>query len=621
MMFDEEEYRRKKGGSVNVDDERLMRRFFANSGKPSSVRTRSQQAARIRFHNYKFHVGDGGKPEAVFKVISGLKQASAVTRLVKYVEREDENKIELFDQFGLPRDKKEIEKWDLLPDSENEKEKGRRQYIQAWHLTCSIKREDDKDSNEILAKLETAVREFVASEFAAHFFQVLWGIHDDTENHHHAHIIVKAKPDRGNRLHFDRAGEMIDILRNSFAEKLRSAGLDYVATRREDRHSVRRAIVEGQDVLRPEFPAGGYRVDGPVLLHLATIAEPRKKRWEPFKKTEKINVHPLFENIYQKPEAAFQNWIWLLEHPALKKRRYQAHRFGLWLIVNRPEFLGEIRDMSGKPNSIDEVIRIFENFELPAWPQHWLPQLQRKYRKPDDKEKMLAEIRKIVRDEIESNEITKIEGTIEGTVQFLAVEYKNMKAKANLSDTAKRAELLANLKTYSHKFYTDVIGTLKQEKYAIRGLKTFAIGSAIHLLITQEMAMIDPDEMNPNDSGYLLTLRANAKTYRSHLETYFSKAINNRKAQIEVFSDTFVDCLGGATCVTKYTYSWVDKKTGKKVKGFSGSKKPDRSASQNAHISMEKYRKKIITQLTKDLGNPKISAIPSLKVIENFSFA
>ncbi|WP_299440972.1 hypothetical protein [uncultured Aquimarina sp.] len=239
----------------------------------------------------------------------------------------------------------------------------------------------------------------------------------------------------------------------------------------------------------------------------------------------------------------------------------------------------------------------------------------------DDKEKMLAEIRKIVRDEIESNEITKIEGTIEGTVQFLAVEYKNMKAKANLSDTAKRAELLANLKTYSHKFYTDVIGTLKQEKYAIRGLKTFAVGSAIHLLITQEMAMIDPDEMNPNDSGYLLTLRANAKTYRLHLETYFSKAINNRKAQIEVFSDTFVDCLGGATCVTKYTYSWIDKKTGKKVKGFSGSKNPDRSASQNAHISMEKYRKKIITQLTKDLGNPKVSAIPSLKVIENFSFA
>ncbi len=397
MMFDEDEYRKKKGGAVHGEDERLMRRFFAGSGKQSSCNSRSYRAASIRFHNYRNYVGDCGKPEAIFKVISGLKKACAVTRLAKYVEREDENKIELFDQFGLPTGEKEIEKWDLLPDSENEKEAGRRQYIQAWHLTCSIKREENEARADTLAKLETAVREFVAEEFAVRFFQVIWGIHDDTENHHHAHIIVKAKPDRGNRLHFDRTGERVDILRDSFAQKLRDAGLDYVATRREDRPSVRRAVFEGQDVLRPEFPVGGYRLDGPILLHLAATAEPQKKGWAPFRKAEKVEVHSVFEKMYQKPESAFQNWIWLLQHPVSEKRRYQVHRFGLWMLVNRPEILGEIRNLAEKPKTIDEAIRIFEGFELPAWPQCWQPQLRLKRRKFDDKEKMLKSLSRMFR--------------------------------------------------------------------------------------------------------------------------------------------------------------------------------------------------------------------------------
>lgn len=238
----------------------------------------------------------------------------------------------------------------------------------------------------------------------------------------------------------------------------------------------------------------------------------------------------------------------------------------------------------------------------------------------DDKQKMLDDIRRIVKAEIEENEIAKIEGAIEGTIQFLTVEYKNMKAKANLSDVNKRRELLENLKPYSHKFYTDVIGVLKQSKYAVRGLKTFAIGSAVHLIITQEMAMIDPDEMNPNNSGYLLTLRSNATTYREHLEANFNKTVNGRRAQISVFEYTEVLSGGGNMMSTKITYGWKDTKIDKVVKGFVSSKDPKKSVRENAEASMQAHKNKVINKLIDDLGNPKEMAIPSLRILEKFSF-
>jgi hypothetical protein len=119
----------------------------------------------------------------------------------------------------------------------------------------------------------------------------------------------------------------------------------------------------------------------------------------------------------------------------------------------------------------------------------------------DDTQRLIDEVKKIIKDEIESNEITKIEGALAGTLQFLTVEYRHQKDKMNLDKVENRKILLTDLKSYSNKFYTDVIGTLKQEKYAIRGLKTFTFAASVHLLITQEMALVDPDYLNPNDSG------------------------------------------------------------------------------------------------------------------------
>lgn len=236
----------------------------------------------------------------------------------------------------------------------------------------------------------------------------------------------------------------------------------------------------------------------------------------------------------------------------------------------------------------------------------------------DDTQKLLDEIKKIIKDEIESNEITKIQGTIDGTLLFLTTEYKHRKDKADLSSPEARRALLNSLTYYSNKFYTDVIGTLKQEKYAVRGLKTFAMGATVHLIITQEMALIDPDYMNPNDSGYLLTLRDNAVTYRSHVESHYNKAMGERN-NMGIFYKDFTDCQGNI-CVHKTMTMWRDNVTGEVVGEFFGSKKPKKTALENATASLERHRNAVLSELDAKLGKPKENFLAEIGGFEKYTF-
>ncbi len=399
MVFEDEEYGYVKGGSVNQEDERLMKRFFANGGRSSCGFARSRRAARIRYNNYRNYVGDQGKREAVVKVVSAKKSASSVRALVKYISREDEDEqVEIYDQFGLPADKEAIENWELRTDRENQREDGTWRNNQAWHLVCSVQKEHDARISDTKLKLECAVRGFVAENFGRHYFQAVWAIHADTKNHPHAHLVIKAQPDRGNRLHFDRTGDMFDILRDNFATHLQNVGLDYVATRREDRHHIRRKILSDEAPLRPLFPTGGHRVEGPALLHMAYTILPKKKKWLHFQKKEKWRVPALFERMYHESELAYKNWLWLIQHP--KGHRYRSHRFGIWVLVNRPEFLGKRFDGAYKPKGSKDVLSVLKGVPLPSWPENWCPMLRRKLKKNRDKEKMVLSLSRMFKNGI-----------------------------------------------------------------------------------------------------------------------------------------------------------------------------------------------------------------------------
>lgn len=236
----------------------------------------------------------------------------------------------------------------------------------------------------------------------------------------------------------------------------------------------------------------------------------------------------------------------------------------------------------------------------------------------NDTEKMLGEIRKVIKEEIDNAEITKIEGTIDGTLQFLNVEYKNQKAKLDLSKPENRKVLMSDLKSYSNKFYTDVIGTLKQDRYAVRGLKTFMCAAPLHLLITQEMALVDPDYMNPNQSGFLQTLRDNATIYRNHVQAAYNKAINDRN-NMEVFSKIFSDTMGSSGS-SKTTWWWRDNVTGQEAGEFMASKNPEKSGWQNADASLSRHREEVLNKRREELGKPQETFLDVIGDLQNFSF-
>jgi hypothetical protein len=236
----------------------------------------------------------------------------------------------------------------------------------------------------------------------------------------------------------------------------------------------------------------------------------------------------------------------------------------------------------------------------------------------NDTEKLVSEIRMVMQQELDNAEIAKIEGVIDGTIQFLNGEYKNQKEGLDLSKPENRKVLMADLKTYSNKFYTDVIGTLKQDRYAVRGLKTFMCAAPLHLLITQEMALVDPEYMNPNQSGFLKTMRDNATAYRNHVQAAYNKAINDRN-NMEVFSKIFSDTMGGSGS-SKTTWWWRDNVTGQEAGEFMKTKDPERSGWQNADASLQRHRDEVLKKRREELGHPQETFLDVIGDLQNFSF-
>jgi hypothetical protein len=236
----------------------------------------------------------------------------------------------------------------------------------------------------------------------------------------------------------------------------------------------------------------------------------------------------------------------------------------------------------------------------------------------DDTQQMIDEITRIIKEEVESNEMAKMEGRVSGTLQFFMGEYIHMRSHLNLDKKEDREKLMYDLKDYSNRFYTDVIGILRQEKYAQRGLRTFMMAASLHLLITQEMAMIDPDSMDPNKSGYLLTLRDNATLYRKHVQAVYDRAMATRN-NMEVYTKQFVECPG-SSCVHKTTYWWRDNFSNENAGEFMGTKDPKRSAYEVASESLEKHRSAVLAKLRTELGNPQETFLAHIGALEKFTF-
>lgn len=240
--------------------------------------------------------------------------------------------------------------------------------------------------------------------------------------------------------------------------------------------------------------------------------------------------------------------------------------------------------------------------------------------KADDTAKLIEEVKKVTREEIEANELAKLDGIVSGTLMFLANEYKLLKEKADLSKVADRERLTNLLTPYNHQFYTEVIGLLQTAKYSRKGLYTYLIASSVHLIITQELALVDPNSFNPNDSSYLITLNNNAKLYRTHVETEYNNAITERGNKIEQKEYLWVDCMGNS-CVRERQLYWYDSETNEESRRFTDKKGDDRPASERVQEDMNNHKNYVLGELRKSIGNPENNYIPEIKNLETYKFS
>ena len=238
----------------------------------------------------------------------------------------------------------------------------------------------------------------------------------------------------------------------------------------------------------------------------------------------------------------------------------------------------------------------------------------------DDPDRIIKEVERIVKAEIEANEITRVMGTIDGTLSAISGEYYNKKLKlqseGKLKDKAARVDLTNKIEGFSNRFYTDVVGLLRQEKYAEKGLKTFLFGATVHLMLTQELALVDPDEMDPNKSSYLITLRSNAANYKTHVQNVYNTAMAARN-NFRVFSERTTVESGNRYRTITHWY-WQDYYLNQRHGPYAGSKNPDKTGEQNAHEAMEQARAAALLEKRTQLGDPEASFLNVIDGVVNF---
>lgn len=248
----------------------------------------------------------GGQREGVYKPISWLKAKASVRRAVDYVARVRPEDVadgvrppEVWHEAGigltLPLDgvddiAQALESWELLADGDNLSRRARRagevqralmpvgerlRLRQALHAVFSAV----ISGGAAKGAFREAARAAIVEAFVNRGHRVIWAIHDDHPGRVHVHMVVESrrKPDVGDREAARRLRSEHDTperVRRLFVRHAWARGLDVVATMRQDRTDLRKAIAEGREWLRPSSTTAFEARQGQMLNRLI-LAAPR----------------------------------------------------------------------------------------------------------------------------------------------------------------------------------------------------------------------------------------------------------------------------------------------------------------------------------------------------------
>ncbi|MEP0337126.1 MAG: hypothetical protein ABJ388_00280, partial [Alphaproteobacteria bacterium] len=245
------------------------RKWLTGSGlSVAAVRDRVRTLSNsYHFRGKEVIVKAAGAP----KTIRGVRGAVRyIGRITKLEEKEEAEPAQLYDGWGREVSEGDIEselaQWSLRTDRDNlsrrarelkdQDEGGERALsererfwnVQARHFIWSII--DDGDDETTIEKLRRSALVTIDTLFTAQGFPCLWALHRDHADHPHVHVVVGAVSENGERLRCDLHGDYLYSMRVELAANLRTAGLGYIATLREDRTAMREDILSGARPLR-----------------------------------------------------------------------------------------------------------------------------------------------------------------------------------------------------------------------------------------------------------------------------------------------------------------------------------------------------------------------------------
>jgi hypothetical protein len=295
LLDEEEDWGRVKMGRFSDADEKLVRRMMGNGflkkGRPSDPSSRQTVSGKRHRSGMTIQVAANRvnciaqghshvhTPQAIVKAVSTRKTIAATKFLLSYVSRtraDDEldglyGSVTMHDALGRELSTAQtlgaIDTWELLPNSENLSKRAREKiadgdrhavrrmpddekyyYVQAHHFVLSVN--ESGDDPVVVNQFHAAVKSTVRTMFAKHGYRCIWGMHDGHTENLHAHLIVKAVSNYGERLRSDKAGNFLDEFRLEFSNCLKLTGLNYDATRRVDRRATLERIMAGAEQLK-----------------------------------------------------------------------------------------------------------------------------------------------------------------------------------------------------------------------------------------------------------------------------------------------------------------------------------------------------------------------------------
>ena len=392
------------------------RRGFGKLGKFPSRREQVihdgfLQGSNLQLDRYRYWAA----PEVVVKSVSQPKTMKAIKRTLSYISNGDaanDNmpsgrsgrclRDELGRELRLAEATAALDGWRLLGDNDNLSKRARElapaarnempermrfNHVQAYHFVWSIgvRPDDDKISPFCQALMVT-----LAYVFRADGHKAFWTVHRNTD-HLHAHLVVQAQSDRMCRVRLDRHGDFLFGVRVKLASCLRNAGIDAMATRREDRPDLRERILNGEKPIRESWDIDEFYRSTSLLTECAPKwwsrhgkrfgkrEEERRKAFldqgrkpkaavankdeggvgffqklklRKLRKIERLIVSRerelfwLFADVFKKPKEAMASWGEFVTEGSfqdkLRQGVYPNWAFGNWLLIHRPWTFGSM---------------------------------------------------------------------------------------------------------------------------------------------------------------------------------------------------------------------------------------------------------------------------------------